>query len=99
MKIYINYIDMEPDTRLNEFIQKKVDKLETYYDRIVEGEVFLKRSNNNTDENAVAELKINIPGSSLFAREQAKSFEASIDACTEAVRRQINKFKGRQANA
>lgn len=97
MKIHINYIDMEPDTRLNEFIQRKVDKLETFHDRIVDGEVFLKRSNNNTVENAVAELKINIPGSSLFAREQAKSFEAGIDACTEAVRRQINKFKGRQA--
>lgn len=97
MKIYINYIDMEPDTRLNDFIQKKVDKLETFYDRIVEGEVFLKRSNNNTEENAVAELKINVPGNSLFAKEQAKSFEASIDACVEAVRKQIKKMKGRQA--
>lgn len=97
MKIYIRYIDLEPDERLNEFIQKKVDKLETFYDRIVEGEVFLKRSNNSTEINAVAELKVNIPGSSLFAKEQSKSFEASIDACVEAVRKQIKKVKGRQA--
>lgn len=97
MKIYIRYIDLEPDERLNDFIQKKVDKLETFYDRIVEGEVFLKRSNNSTEINAVAELKVNIPGSSLFAKEQSKSFEASIDACVEAVRKQIKKVKGRQA--
>lgn len=97
MKIYIRYIDMDTDERLNEFIQKKVDKLETFYDRIVEGEIFLKRSNNNTVENAVAELKINVPGNSLFAKEQEKSFEAAVDACVEAVRKQLKKVKGKQA--
>lgn len=97
MKIYIRYIDMDTDEQLNAFIQKKVDKLETFYDRIVEGEVFLKKNNNNTEESAVAELKINIPGNSLFAKEQAKSHEASIDACVEAVRKQIKKVKGKQA--
>ncbi len=98
MKIYIRYIDIESDDRLNEFIQKKVDKLETFYDRIVEGEIFLKRSNNNTDENAVAELKINVPGSSLFAKEQEKSFEAAVDAAVESVRRQLKKVKEKQSS-
>jgi putative sigma-54 modulation protein len=97
MKIYIRYIDIDSDERLNEFIQKKVDKLETFYDRIVEGEIFLKRSNNNTEENAVAELRINVPGNSLFAKEQGKSFEAAIDGCVEAVRKQLKKVKGKQA--
>lgn len=97
MKIYIHYIHSDTDENLNAFIQKKVDKLETFYDRIIEGEVYLKRSNNNTEENAVAEIKIKVPGSSLFATEQAKSFEASVDACVEAIRKQIKKLKGKQA--
>ena len=41
MKLNINYVDLETDKRLNEFIQKKVDKLETFYDRILQGEVYL----------------------------------------------------------
>lgn len=98
MKIDIRYIDIESDDRLNTFIQKKVDKLETFYDRIVDCEVFLKRSNNNTEENAVAEIKINVPGNSLFAKEQGKSFEASIDSCVEALRRQIKKVKEKQTS-
>lgn len=97
MKLQIHYIHSEADENLNAFIQKKVDKLETFYDRIIEGEVFLKKSNNNTVENAVAELKIKIPGSSPFAVEQAKSYEAAVDACVEAVRKQIKKIKGKQA--
>lgn len=96
MKLYIHYIHSDTDENLNAFIQKKVDKLDTFYDNIIEGEVFLKRSNNSTEMNAVAELKIKVPGSSLFAVEQSKSFEASIDACVEAVRKQIKKLKGKQ---
>ena len=98
MKIDIRYIDIESDDRLNDFIQKKVDKLETFYDRIVDCEVFLKRSNNNTEENAVVELLINVPGNKLFAKEQAKSFEAGIDASVEAMRRQIKKVKEKQTS-
>ena len=96
MKINIHYIHMEPDENLNAFIQKKVDKLETFYDNIIDAEVFLKR-NNTTDTNAVAELKVRIPGKDAFAVEQAKNFEAGIDACVEAVRKQLKKIKGKQA--
>jgi putative sigma-54 modulation protein len=31
------------------FIQKKVDKLETFYDRMIDGEVFLRLNNNGVE--------------------------------------------------
>ena len=96
MKLNINYVDLEADKRLNDFIQKRVDKLETFYDRIVEGEVYLKRSNTPMN-NHVAEVKIHVPGSSLFAKEENGSFEAAIDKCVEALRRQVKKLKEKQA--
>lgn len=97
MKININYVDIEQDQRLNEFIQKKVDKLETFYDRIVEGEVYLKKDKNSAENNHISEVKIYVPGDSLFSKEHAKSFEAGIDACTEAIRKQLVKLKEKQA--
>lgn len=97
MKVYIHYIHSETDENLNAFIQKKVDKLDTFYDNIIEAEVFLKRANNNTEINSIAELKVKIPGSAPFAVEQAKSYEAAVDACVEAVRKQLKKVKGKQA--
>lgn len=96
MKLNINYVDLEADKRLNDFIQKKVDKLETFHDRIVEGEVYLKRDNTPINSH-VAEVKIYIPGSSLFAKEQNGSFEAAVDKCVDALRRQIKKVKEKQA--
>ncbi len=96
MKLNINYVDLDKDSRLNDFIQKKVDKLETFYDRIIEGEVYL-RPNNTSVESVITEVKIYVPGSSLFAKEEAASFEAGIDGCVEALRRQIRKLKEKQA--
>lgn len=96
MKLQMHSIHFDADQKLLDFIQKKVDKLETFYDRMVDGEVFLK-INNSGIENKTVEIKINVPGQQLFAKEQASSFEEATDQATEALRRQIRKFKVKMA--
>lgn len=88
-------IHFDADQKLIDFVQRKVDKLETFYDRVVDGEVFLKL-NNSGIENKTVEIKLNIPGGQLFAKEEAKSFEEATDLATEALRRQLRKFKVKQ---
>lgn len=95
MKLQMHSIHFDADQKLIDFIQKKVDKLETFYDRVVDGEVFLKL-NNSGIENKTVEIKLNIPGGQLFAKEEAKSFEEATDLATEALRRQLRKFKVKQ---
>jgi len=94
MKLQVHSIHFDADTKLIDFIQKKVDKLETFYDRMVDGEVFL-RLNNEGVENKTVEIKVKVPGSQLFAKEQAKSFEEATDLATEALRTQLTKFKNK----
>ena len=89
-------IHFDADVKLLDFIQRKVDKLETFYDQIVDGEVFL-RLNNSKVENKTVEIKLNIPGNQLFAKEEAKSFEEATDQATEALRRQLRRFKVKQS--
>ncbi|MDX1629132.1 MAG: ribosome-associated translation inhibitor RaiA [Fulvivirga sp.] len=95
MKLQMHSIHFDADQKLLDFIQRKVDKLETFYDRMVDGEVIL-RLNNTGVENKTVEIKLNIPGQQLFAKEKAKSFEEATDLATEALRRQIRKFKIKQ---
>jgi putative sigma-54 modulation protein len=97
MKLQVHSIHFNADQKLIDFIQSKVDKLETFYDRLVDGEVFL-RLNNEGIENKTVEIKLKVPGSQLFAKEQARSFEAAADLATEALRVQLNKFKTKAAN-
>jgi putative sigma-54 modulation protein len=90
-------VHFDADQKLIEFIQRKVDKLETFYDRIIEGEVYLRLINDDNNENKVVEIKLFLPGTSLFAKEQARSFEAAADMTVEALRRQIKKTKQKQS--
>lgn len=94
MKLQVQSIHFNADVKLINFIQRKVDKLQTFYDRMVDGEVFL-RLNNEGIENKTVEIKLNMPGTQLFAVEKAKSFEAATDMATEALRSQLKKFKTR----
>jgi len=88
-------IHFEADKQLTDFIQQKVDKLETFYDRIVDGEVYLKHNNDGTATKTV-EIKLFVPGTTLFSQEDAPSFEAAADAAVEAMRRQLIKYKDKQ---
>ncbi len=92
MKLQVHSIHFDADSKLITFIQKKLDKLETFYDRMVDGEVFL-RLNNEGIENKTVEIKLRVPGNQLFAIEKAKSFEAATDLATNALRMQLKKFK------
>ena len=97
MKLQVHSIHFDADNKLITFIQKKLDKLETFYDRLVDGEVFL-RLNNEGIENKTVEIKVRVPGSQLFAIEKAKSFEAATDLAADALRMQLKKFKTKAKN-
>ena len=97
MKVQVHSIHFDADRKLVEFIQRKIDKLETFYDRLVDGEVFL-RLNNEGIENKTVEIRLKVPGANLFAIEKGRSFEAAADQATTALRMQIKKFKTKLRN-
>jgi putative sigma-54 modulation protein len=96
MKLQIHSKRFDADDKLIDLIKKKLIKLETFYDRIIDGEVFLRIENDESRINKIIEIKLNIPGDQLFAKERARSFEIGADEATEALRRQIKKFKEKQ---
>jgi putative sigma-54 modulation protein len=93
MKLKVQSIHFDADKKLLTFIQDKVNKLMHFYEDIIDGEVFLKIDKAEPAENKVTEIKINLPGKILFAKEQRKTFEEATDLAVEALRKQINKHK------
>ena len=86
-------IHFDADAKLVDFIQRKADKLDTFFDRIIDGEVFMRLEKNESNENKIIEIKLNIPGNQLFAKEKSKTFEAAADKAIESLRRQLKKYK------
>ena len=93
MKIRVQSIHFNADQKLLEFIQKKVDKLDQFFDQIIGGEVYLKLENVEDEANKISEIKLIVPGVTLFAKEQCKSFEEATDLAIESLKKQINKHK------
>ena len=99
MKITVQSIHFTADKGLLEFIQKKADKLDTFFDNIISGQVYLKLENVEDEANKITEIKLMLPGCQLFAKEQCKSFEEATDLAVESLRKQINKHKQKKTIA
>ncbi len=97
MKLQVHSIHFDADHKLLAFIKKRIAKLETFYDRLVDGEVFLRLNNEGID-NKTVEIKLRVPGNQLFAVEKARSFEAATGQATDALAMQLKKFKTRVKN-
>ncbi len=93
MKVQMHSVHFDADQKLLEFIQQRLNKLETFYDKVIEGEVIMRLNNKDGIDNKTVEIKLLVPGSTLFSQEDAASFEAATDAATESLRRQITKHK------
>jgi len=94
MKIQIQSVHFDADQSLKSFIHKKLTKLETFYDKIIDSDVVLSLEQLNTQvKDKVVVIKTNIPGNTLIAKEKSKKFEAAIDLAVDSLKRQIEKIK------
>ena len=98
MKLKVQSIHFDADQKLLDFIQVKVDKLTHLYDDIIGGEVFLKLEKKNVPENKIVEIKLQIPGKILFAKEQSHTFEAATDIAIASLVTQVKKQKEKARN-
>jgi putative sigma-54 modulation protein len=93
MKLQIQSIHFNADAKLITFIEKKLDKLETFYDKIQGGEVFLKLQNDDEKGNKIISVKLHVPGDDVFVQEQAPTFEEATDNAYEVLKRQLSRKK------
>lgn len=93
MKIMIHSVHFSADQKLKDFIEKKLEKLETFYDRILDIHVSLKLENSGQIKDKWVELKLSVPGQILVVKENSKSFEESTDKAVDTMARQLKKHK------
>ncbi len=94
MNIKVNSVHFTPDQKLIDFVTKKVNKLDTFFEGIINSEVTLKIEKPEAVNNKVSEIRLSMPTTDyLFAKKQADSFEEATDLAVEAIRRQLKKHK------
>lgn len=93
MKITVQSIGLTPHAPLEAHINKKVNKLETFYDRIQDCKVFLKVENNSDKTNKTAEIILAVPGDDIVVKKTTTTFEESLDLCVDAAKKLLIKKK------
>ena len=93
MKISVQSMGLTPHAPLEEHIEKKLGKLENYYDKIVECKVYLKVENKSDKENKTVEILLAVPGDDIVVKKTTASFEESLDLCAEVAKKLLIKKK------
>ena len=93
MNIKIQSVHFAADKQLKEFISKKVEKLISIDDSIINADVYLKVDKPESFDNKIVEIKLHSSLREYFAKKQANSFEESTDLVSQALRKQILKYK------
>ena len=100
MNVNIQTVHFDADLKLVEYVTKKLDKLNTFHDRIIKIDVFLKLDNVvHNIKDKIAEIRVRVPRSEFFVKSTSKSFEASFDEALESVINQIKRKKEKLAAA
>jgi putative sigma-54 modulation protein len=98
MDINIKAIRFEASEKLQDFIVKKVSKLEKFSEEIGKVEVSLKVVKPETAMNKEVAISMAMPGKELFVQEVCDTFEEAVDKNLESLTRQLAKYKEKQKN-
>ena len=93
MKVNVQSVNFNVDKDLIDFIEKKVNSLEKYYDRIVDADVYLKVQQTSEKENKLVEIKMNVPGNDFVVKKQCRTFEEGTMLVVDSMKRQLAKKK------
>ncbi|MCU0381100.1 MAG: HPF/RaiA family ribosome-associated protein [Chitinophagaceae bacterium] len=98
MTVHIQTVRFDADSKLIEHVNRKIEKLGNYHDRIIKVDVFLKLDNVvHQIKDKIAEIRVKVPRHEFFVKQTSKSFEESFDNALDSIVSQIKRTKEKQA--
>lgn len=91
MKINVQSIKFDADVKLLEFTEKKLSKLDKFFDPIISVEVKFSLLSDNENKNV--RVNVAVPGNSVVVERNAKSFETAINECADILKEKLTRLK------
>lgn len=95
MQVQVQSIHFKADEALVRFIEDKLQKLTLFHPGIQSADVHLRLDRDDERENKRVEVKLGLPGPALHSGRRSKSFEGAMTEVVEALRRQLEKARGK----
>ena len=97
MNVQIQSVKFDADSRLVEFVESKMAKLDKFSERIISSDVIMKVDKDHEKGNKVVTITLYMSGEDLVAKARARSFEEAVDEAVEEIRTQMVKQKEKMA--
>ena len=79
MKVRFHSVNFTADIKLLNFVQMKLNKLDVFFDRILDADAYFKVEPMSDKGNKLVEIKLRVPGKELMVKKHSQSFEGAID--------------------
>jgi len=93
MKVNTQSVNFNANRELIHFIQNRMDKLETFYNKVIRSDVYLKLENTSAKENKIVEITLDVPKDKFMVKKRCKSFEEAVDSACNSLERKLIKRK------
>ena len=93
MNVQIQSVKFDASTKLIEFIEKKLAKLDRVAEEATGVDVVLKLEKDDEKGNKIVVITLRMPGGDIRVEEQAHTFEEAVDIAKDVLKRQIEKRK------
>ncbi|MGI9526606.1 MAG: ribosome hibernation-promoting factor, HPF/YfiA family [Weeksellaceae bacterium] len=93
MKVITQSVNFSANDSLLNYVEEKLNKLDTFYDQIVAARVFLKLDNSNSSDNKIVEVRLEVPGDDIVVSKEGQEFPEAIDIAYDTVKRWVIKKK------
>jgi len=88
--------DIDITDALKSYVKRKTERLDRYFDQIVDAKVVLSLAGSpHVERRAKAEIQLNVPGGLIRVEESDPDMYAAIDRAVEVLEKQLKRFKGR----
>lgn len=98
MNVNIQSVRFDADVKLVEYVTRKLQKLDTFHDKILKVDVYLKLDNVvHNIKDKIVEIRVHVPRHDFFVKASSKSFEESFDGAFDSLVNQIKRKKEKLA--
>lgn len=93
MTIKLQTVNFNAKPGLDEYVEKKLGKLEQFYDKILSAQVSMRVENVSEKENKFVDIRLEVPGDDIVVKKSGQTFEECIDLSIEALKKMIIRRK------
>jgi len=88
--------NVEVTDAIRSYLEKKLSRLERYFDGIQDAKVVLSVAGSpHVERRTKTEIQLNVPGGLVRVEEEDPDLYAAIDRAVEVLEKQLKRFKGR----